>query len=622
MKTERLADRLKRASGLVLVLAVTVLVYQGVLSSDFISMDDPVYVTDNPFVNRGFSRDGIRWAFDFGHESGPYWMPVTMLSHMADVHLFGLDPSMHHGHNLILHLLNVLLLSTFFMKVSGDYSKSLLIAALFALHPLNVESVAWVTSRKNVLSTVFWLSAMLAYLRYLTRKDLVSYLMVFVCFVLGLMAKASVITLIFSLLLLDIWPFHRFLLFREGGTTRYRLRTLMNLTPVLEKIPFLVFTGLVLYVNFTKTSFVGEATTLDAVPMAVRLSNAVSAYGVYLVQMIWPVGLSVHYPYPESISLWKTLPTLALLVTVTGAVLWQARLRPFLMVGWFWFIGNLVMVSGLIQGGLWPAHADRFMYVPMIGLLTALAWAGGQRPPTRPFVVTAAAVCLCLAVLTWIQVGHWKDGIRLYRHALAVNPDDRASLVNLAFALDKAGKGAEAVPHYQAILEYYPHYAEVHVNLGVILAGQGRDTEALVHFERAMALKPSLESAVQNAAVIYEKHGRIDDAVAAGEILWSRQPDNMKRLSALTRLLVDNGRLKRAAEVYEKALTVLPGARVSLCYNLACVYAMDGQTDRAMDYLNRALAAGFNRRDLLARDEQLDRLRSLPEFKRLLEGTP
>jgi tetratricopeptide (TPR) repeat protein len=280
------------------------------------------------------------------------------------------------------------------------------------------------------------------------------------------------------------------------------------------------------------------------------------------------------------------------------------------------------MVSGLIQGGLWPAHADRFMYVPMIGLLMALAWAGGRFWSSRPMAVTVAAICLCLSVLTLMQVGHWKDGIRLYCHALSVNPDDRASLINLAFALDKAGQGAEAVPHYQAILEHYPHYAEVHVNLGVILAEQDRDDDALFHFEKAMAFKPSLESAFQNAALLYEKKGRRDEAIAVFEILWARQPDNTKRLTALTRLLVEAGHLDRAAEVYEKALSVLPGARVSLCYNLACVHAMNGRIEIAMDYLNKAVAAGFNRWDLLARDEQLDHLRNLPEFKRLSEGKP
>jgi len=613
---------LAKGAGVFLILCVTALVYHGVYTSDFISMDDPVYVTDNPFVSHGLSMDGIRWAFDFGHESGPYWMPVTMLSHMIDCDFFGLDPAKHHLHNLIWHLVNSLFVFVFFFKVSKDYGKSLMIMALFALHPLNVESVAWVTSRKNVLSTFFWLSTMLVYVRYQEKKGLWAYLLVFLCFVLGLMSKASVITLIFSLLLLDIWPFYRFILFLDHGKPRLHVKTLKNVTPLLEKVPFLVFTGLILYINFSKASFVSEATPMDAVPMLLRLSNALTAYGVYVIQVFFPLGLSVHYPYPSFIPWWKTMAALVFVLGVSVYVIYTFKKKPWLFVGWFWFVGNLVMVSGLIQGGLWPAHADRFMYVASIGLFLMICWDIPPRVRPKPKIVAAVMICMILAGLTWVQVGYWKNGICLYRHALEVNDNDRASLVNLAFAQDKAGLVDEAMDNYTRILSLYPQYAEAHSNLGAILAGKGKDGDALVHFEQAMDLKPELDAAWLNAGLIYEKTQETEKAVICFEFLFERHSNDMKILTELTRLLINLGRLDKAATFYEQALDTMPHAAVSLNYNLACVYAMKNDVNKSMYYLEKAMDGGFSRWDILNEDEQLDTLRNSDEFKALLRKRP
>lgn len=601
-----------------LLLFLTVLVYQQVGGFDFISMDDPVYVTENPYVNRGFTVEGIRWALDFGHDSGPYWMPVTMISHMADSAFFGLDAGRHHVHNVVLHLLNIVLLFVFFYKATGDYGKSLFISALFALHPLNVESVAWVTGRKNLLSTVFLLLTLLAYLAYVKRKNLSRYLVVLVFYILGLASKASVIPLIFSLLLLDIWPLNRFLLEKDADTVRFSVFNRRNIAPVLEKIPLLLVTGLVLYLNFSRAAFVHEATPMDKVGMDLRVANALVAYVVYMVQTVWPLNLSVHYPYPESLSLWKTVPAVLVLAGVSVAALFNFKRRPWLFVGWFFFIGNLVMVSGVIQGGLWPAHADRFMYVPAIGLFILIAWLGAEKLKGSAAWGAAMVFCLFLAGLSPVRVADWKDSVTLYRKALDVNPDDMVSTVNLAFALDKAGQVKEALPYYEKIVERYPAYAEVHANMAVILAEQGQADRARHHFEQAVERAPKSVAAWFNKGLFHLRLKETENASVCFARVLELKPDHTEALQSLAAIHIENKHYDRATALYKQALDHMPGAGLSIRYNLACAYAMNHETGKALDTLEGIVADGFNRIDLMMQDEQLENVRHTEGFRRLL----
>ncbi|MFA6008707.1 MAG: tetratricopeptide repeat protein [Desulfobacteraceae bacterium] len=601
-----------------LLLFLTVIVYHQVGGFDFISMDDPVYVTDNPYVNQGFTTEGVRWSLDFGHDSGPYWMPLTMVSHMADCEFFGLDPSKHHIHNLILHLLNTCLLFFFFYKVTGDYGKSLFISALFALHPLNVESVAWVTSRKNVLSTFFLLSTLLAYHRYIKQKDFSRYLHVFIFYFLGLTAKASVITLIFSLLLFDVWPFHRFLLFRDGESTGLKAFDRRNIVPILEKIPLLIVTGLILYLNFSKASFVHEATPMDKVGMGLRFANALVAYVVYMVQTFWPFNLSVHYPYPASVPLWKSIPAFAVLVSASVYALANLKRRPYVAVGWFFFVGNLVMVSGVIQGGLWPAHADRFMYVPGIGLFIILAYGFGERFKGSKAWAMGIVFCLVLAGFALLRAGDWKDSITLYTQALKVHPQDMVSTVNLAFALDKAGKGREALPYYEKIVERYPEYAEVHANMAVILAEQGKDKAALYHFEQAAQRSPSSVTIWFNKALFHERRNEWDQAGESLKKVLELQPKHAEALQRLGGIYIRNKDYDKAAELYEQAVLAMPEASLSIRYNLACVYALKNDKEKSLKYLREIVADGFDKMDVMRADEQLENVKETVEFNEIV----
>ena len=605
------------------LLILTGFVYHELGSSDFVSMDDPVYVTENPYVNQGLSLKGLRWSLDFGHDSGPYWMPLTMLSHMADCSLFGLDPSMHHLHNLLLHLLNTCLLFLFFYKVSGDYPKSLLIAALFALHPLNVESVAWVTSRKNVLSTLCFFSTMLLYVRYLKRKDLMGYGLVFLFYVLGLMAKASVITLMFSLLLFDMWPFYRFLLFKQqDGPVVFKFFDRRNLVAVAEKIPFLIVTALVLYLNFSKAAFVNEATTMDKVPLFLRLSNAVTAYVVYMAQTVMPWPLSVHYPYPVAVPLWKSVPSFLVLVSVSVYALINLKKKPYIAVGWFFFMGNLVMVSGLIQGGLWPAHADRFMYIPGIGLSIMVVWGLSEKVKGKKAWTWGIGACLIFATLSHVQVKHWKNSRTLYEQALAVHPQDMVSMVNLAFALDKEGKGDDALAYYRKIIERYPEYAEVHVNMAVILAEKNLDDEALVHFDEATKRAPGSKTAWFNKGLFHERRNETEQALLCFRQVIALEPKHMKSLQAMAGLYLRNKEYQKASELYEQALDVIPEAGLSIRYNLACVHALKNDREKALDYLEAIVADGFDRLDVMKQDVQLENLRQTARFRKLTGETP
>ena len=601
-----------------LLLFLTVIVYHQVGTFDFVSMDDPVYVTDNPYVNQGLTAEGVRWSLDFGHDSGPYWMPLTMVSHMADCEFFGLDPSKHHIHNLILHLLNTCLLFFFFYKVTGDYGKSLFISALFALHPLNVESVAWVTSRKNVLSTFFLLSALLAYYRYIKQKDFSRYLLVFVFYFLGLTAKASVITLIFSLLLLDVWPFHRFLLFREGEDTGLKVFDRRNIVPVLEKIPLLIVTGLILYLNFSKASFVQEATPMEKVGMGLRFANALVAYVVYMVQTFWPFNLSVHYTYPASVPLWKSVPAFAVLASASVYALANLKRRPYVAVGWFFFMGNLVMVSGVIQGGLWPAHADRFMYVPGIGLFIILAYGFGERFKGSKAWAMAIVFCLVLAGFAHVREGDWKDSITLYTQALKVHPQDMVSTVNLAFALDKAGKGRDALPYYEKIVERYPVYAEVHANMAVILAEQGDDGAALQHFEQAVQRSPSSVTIWFNKGLFHERRYEWDQAGECFRKVLELQPKHAEALQRLGGIYIRNKDYDKAAVLYEQAVLAMPEASLSIRYNLACVYALKNDKEKSLKYLREIVADGFDKMDVMNQDEQLENVRETAGFKEIV----
>ena len=433
--------------------ALTLLAFFPVLHSGFVNLDDSLYL--NPWVRRGFSLQGLArvWTANVANN----WHPLTVLSHMLDCQLFGLDPAGHHATSLLLHLANVLLLFEVLRRMTGALGRSAAVAALFAVHPLHVESVAWVAERKDVLSALFWILGVAAYWRYALRPSAGRYLLVAAMMGLGLMAKPMVVTLPFALLLLDVWPLER-LAWGPGWARR--------LVPLaVEKLPLLGLSAAASLVTlrYQTTSLV----PLEVLPWPVRLGNAAISIILYVERTILPRHLAVFYPIQFEIPVGRALAAAVLIAAITAAAIWQARRRPWLLVGWLWFVGTLVPVLGLVQVGR-QAMADRYTYIPSIGLFLAVCWGLAALATSRLrriVLAGAAVVALLLATATWNQARTWHDSVTLYRHALAVTSDNWLAHVGLAKALAARRDWAGAAEHYRAALRLRPGLREARTGL-------------------------------------------------------------------------------------------------------------------------------------------------------------
>jgi protein O-mannosyl-transferase len=444
--------------------ALTLLAFWPTFHNRFVNLDDPLYITGNPWVRKGFTREGLVrvWTANVANN----WHPLTVLSHMLDCQVFGLDPAGHHGTSLLLHLANVLLLFEVLRRMTGAAGRSAAVAALFAVHPLHVESVAWVAERKDVLSALFWILGMGAYAGYAHRPSLGRYPLVALLMILGLMAKPMVVTLPLALLLLDVWPLGRLEL--TPGWAR-RLACLAG-----EKLPLLGLSAAasVVTLRYQTTSLV----PLEILPWRLRLANAAVSYLTYLEKTILPRNLAAFYPVQFEIPVWRAAAAGALLCGMTILTVWKVRRAPWLLVGWLWFLGTLVPVIGLVQVGR-QALADRYTYIPSIGLFLAICWGLGElaRGRIRRTALAGAAVVavLLLAAAARNQVRTWHDSVTLYRHALAVTPGNWVAHVGLAKALAGQQDWAGAIEHYQAALRFRPGLREAQKGLEQVLRAHG-----------------------------------------------------------------------------------------------------------------------------------------------------
>jgi hypothetical protein len=433
---------------------LTLLAYLPTLHNGFVNLDDGFYVTGNPWVLKGLTREGLAWALTANVANN--WHPLTLVSHMLDVQLFGLHAAGHHGTSLALHIANVLLLFGVLRGMTGAAGRSALVAALFAVHPTHVESVAWVAERKDVLSALFWILAMGAWTAWTRRPSTGRYLLVMTLMSLGLASKPMVVTLPFALLLLDLWPLGRL---RLGGK---RL--------ILEKLPLLALSAAssLVTLRYQTTSMV----SLDLLPWTFRLSNAAVSYAAYLGKTLFPWHLAVFYPI-LAIPAWKVAGSLALLLAITAFTLWRARRSPWLLTGWLWFLGTLVPVIGLVQVGR-QAMADRYLYLPSIGLFLAIVW-GIAELVKRRAALAAGVVVLALAAGTWAQAGTWRDSVTLYRHALAVTRHNYVAHVGLAKAYVAQRNWNGAAEQYRAALALRPEFREARLGLDAVLRQAGRE---------------------------------------------------------------------------------------------------------------------------------------------------
>lgn len=551
-------SRLRHVAVGVLLVVATFAVYTDVAHHAYLNLDDDVYVTGNPWIREGLGWSTVRWAFTTVHEA--YWIPLTWLSLALDCRLFGMSAGPALLENVALHAADAVLLYAALVTMTGAVGRSAFVAALFALHPLHVESVAWVSQRKDVLSTLFWMLTTLAWIRYARRPGLGRYLVVVVPFVLGLLAKPMLVTLPLTLLLLDVWPLAR----RDRGL----------LPLALEKVPLLALSLAVSAVTLWTQHGAGAVPELATRSPGERIATALVNYGLYLGKLAWPTNLAVFYPLMPADTGLAASAALLLLATSALAVV-VARRVPAVPVGWLWFLVTLVPVIGLVQVG-GQQIADRYSYVPSIGIFVALAWglprlADAIRVPARVVTAVAGAVVALAALLTYRQVPYWRDSITLFTRAVAVTERNFFAHNNLGEALAAAGRRDEAAAHYAEAARLHPGYAPARNNAGIVLAEAGRYVEAEREFRAALAIDPQLALAESNLGTTRARLGDYADAITHYERSLALAPANPVALESYGDSLVLLGRLDDGIARYREALRWAPGstsARRSLARTL------------------------------------------------------
>ena len=555
--------------------ASTLAVYAQVVHHDFVNWDDPVYVTRNPVVSRGLSLEGVAWAST--HRHGATWHPITSLSHMLDCQLWGLWPGGHHLTSVLLHVAATLLLLGMLSALTGEPAPSAFVAGVFALHPLRAESVAWVSERKDVLAALLWMGTMWLYARWASRPSGRRYGALVVTFVLALMAKPMVVTLPFVLLLVDVWPLAR------RAPLRQR---------IVEKLPLVALAGASSLVTFVAQARAGGVASIAKVGIADRLANATVAYAWYVEKTLWPSDLAVFYPLRLPIPVWKVAFS-GLFVACVTAIAWRTRrTRPWVFVGWLWYLVALVPVLGLVRVGE-QAVADRYTYLPGVGLSLAVAWSGVElvrrRPSMKPVVVTAAAaVLVALAAASWVQVGYWRNNVTLYEHALAVTEDNYVAHTNLGTALLAENRVPEALRQYQEALRIDPKAAHAHADLGVALAAGGDTSAALEAFQRALALDERDAGTHVRVADLLAGQGRLADAVAHYRAAAALEPASASVHNNLGFLLAAQGNLGEAVDQYGQALRADPNLAAAH-NNMGLALESLGRRDEALHHYARAV---------------------------------
>lgn len=550
----------------------TLVVYLPVRNFEFVNYDDDLYVTNRPEVQAGLSWEGVRWAFTTRESCN--WHPITWLSHMLDCELFGLDAGIQHVVNLLLHTLNAILLFLTFQRMTGKLWRSGFVAALFALHPLHVESVAWVSERKDVLSTSFGLLALWSYSGYVKQPVRRRYVGSLVFFALSLLAKPMLVTLPFVMLLLDYWPLRR-----SGWMSLVR-----------EKLPFFGLTVVSSVITFWAQHTGGVVVSIDRLPVWVRLCNAVVAYVWYAAKAIWPSNLALLYPYASAHLTWQASAAAVLVIMVTALVWRASSSHPHLLVGWLWYVGTLVPVIGLVQVGL-QSVADRYSYIPLTGLFVMASWAvpeslcaGRWR---QVLGLGASALIGVFAMVTWVQVGVWQDSISLFRHALRVTKPTELIHANLGMALFHAGQHEQGIAHLEESLRLNPQYATAHNNLGVAYAKLGRADEALAQYREAVRFGPQQASNHNNLGVALVRSGNPTEGILHFRAAVRLRPSFAEAHNNLGAALMDQGHLHEALAEYIEAIRLKPGyAEAHKNLGVACVKV--GHLADAVAHLDKA----------------------------------
>lgn len=566
-----------------LLTVTTLIAYEPLRRNDFVNYDDRKYVVENPHVQEGITYKSLVWAFTTPHMGN--WHPVTWLSHIIDCQMFGLKAGRHHLISLLFHILNTLLLFWVFRKMTGALWCSAFVAAAFALHPLHVESVAWASERKDILSTFFWLLTMWAYVQYVRHKSLTGYILIVVFFSLGLMAKPMLVTLPFVLLLLDYWPLGR-LQMGTGAKSAEVWKTAAWLTA--EKIPLFFLAGVLCIVTFLSQQAIGAVNQMGLIR---RTAVGVISYSSYIQKMIWPSKLAVFYPLPSSINRILLAGSAILLLCITvAAVYWRLR-RPWFLAGWLWYIGTLVPVIGLVKVG-GAAMADRYTYVPLTGLFIIIAWGadefcGRWRYARMAIGIPAVSAIAVLVVCSHIQAGYWRNSKTLFEHTLAVTERNYLAHHNLGWTFQKEGMINEAVKHFRAAVEINAGLPEHHWSLGEALAKQGWINEAITQFRKAVELEKGQATAHKRLGRFLFNHQRFDEAALHFAEAVKLEPNSAEAHNNLGAAMVEQGNLEAAASEFRKALEIRNDYLAHV--NLAAVLIKQGRVDEAIEHYQQAM---------------------------------
>ena len=608
------SDRPALVISLLLTLA-TLAVFWQLASHDFVSIDDNIYVTANPYVQSGLTPNGFIWAFKT--YEAEFWHPLTWLSLMADSQIFGRNPAGFHLTNLLLHIINTLLLFFFLRKATGNLWQSGFAAALFALHPLHVESVAWIAQRKDVLSTFFWLLTLWHYAHFVEKPSRSRYGWVLIFFFLGLLSKPMLITLPFTLLLLDYWPFYRF---QYEGSLRSLLRALWPY--IYEKLPFFGMAAAAAIVTYMAQKTGGGLDSLNPYPISDRIANALISYGIYIWKMIWPQNLAFFYPFPDKLPSWHLIIAILTLGLFTVLAIRSIKDRPYIIVGWLWYLGTLVPVIGLLKIGDF-AMADRYTYVSLIGLFILISWGVPDflekwRSRTRGLTFAALVVLSSLGAVTWLQVRCWSNSITLYEHAIQVTRHNFLAHYALGDILADKGKFEEAISHFAEAARIRPEKATLQNGLGRILASRGKFEEAIPHLKTALQIKPYFAEAHFNIGITLVAKKRYAEAIEhfsaaltphlkLNQVQGNHDKNGLSKYFKQGTAYENAQKIDEAIEQYTRSLSV-PSEYLPALMRLAALYSAKNdypaalslyQIDPSPAGLRQALLRGYQNWDLV-----------------------
>lgn len=574
---------------LILIL-VNLIAYEPMRHNGFVDYDDVDYVTTNPHVLKGITMDGVAWSFTETARTAN-WHPLTWLSHILDVELFGTKPFWHHFVSLLFHIANTLLLFWIFNKMTAAPWRSFFVAAIFAVHPLHVESVAWVAERKDVLSGFFWMLTIAAYVSYAASPNIRRYMLVILFFLLGLMAKPMLVTLPFVLLLLDFWPLERF--GRGQQDEKGRLVKLLA-----EKIPLFLLSAMSSAVAFVIQKNAGAMIRGENYSLVTRASNACVAYISYIAKLFYPVNLAVLYPHPgDTLPLWQPTAGLALLIFMTVGALYLAFKRRFILMGWFWYLGTLVPVIGLVQIGS-QAMADRYTYLPSIGIFIIFVWGVSDvcaKWKVKKVIIGLAASIILVALLigTQKQLSYWQNSLTLFEHTLKITKNNFVIYNNYGCSLRNHGETDLAIENFNEALRIKPTYVAALNNLGMALRGKGKTDEAVIQWEKALATDPYNPNVNANLGLTLAIQGRYEEAIECFNKILGTNPDFPYIRYVLGNIYHKTGNFELAVENFKQAIKNNPDDVASI-NELGIVYGEQGRTDEAIQKWNESLAINPN----------------------------